>query len=73
MYCTHMYTLHQDPNTDTHNRQRLLTKNTTSFSLAEKMLPRELLQELRMEPVKLKRQKRKRMEPIEEEEEEEEG
>jgi hypothetical protein len=33
------------------------------------MLPRELLQELRMEPVpKLKRQKRKRMETVEEEE-----
>jgi hypothetical protein len=33
------------------------------------MLPRELLQELRMEPVKkLKRQKRKRMETVNEEE-----
>jgi histone H3/H4 len=53
-------------------RQRLITKNTTAFSLAQKMLPRELLQELRMQPVgKLKRQKRKRMEAIPEEEEEE--
>ncbi|KAF2648673.1 hypothetical protein K491DRAFT_708573 [Lophiostoma macrostomum CBS 122681] len=52
-------------------RQRQVTKNNTSFSLAQKMLPRELLQELRMEPVKkLKRQKRKRMETINEDEDE---
>jgi hypothetical protein len=50
-------------------RQRQVTKNNTPFSLAQKMLPRELLQELRMEPVKkLKRQKRKRMETVNEEE-----
>jgi hypothetical protein len=36
------------------------------------MLPRELLQELRMQPIgKLKRGKRKRMETVHEEEEEE--
>ncbi|KAF2703897.1 hypothetical protein K504DRAFT_462973 [Pleomassaria siparia CBS 279.74] len=50
-------------------RSRQITSNSTPFSLAQKMLPRELLQELRMEPApKLKRQKRKRMERIEEEE-----
>ncbi|KAF2476262.1 uncharacterized protein BDR25DRAFT_339343 [Lindgomyces ingoldianus] len=54
-------------------RQRQITATNTCFSLAQKMLPRELLQELRMEPLpKLKggRQKRKRMETIEEEDRE---
>lgn len=50
-------------------RSRQITNNITSFSLAQKMLPRELLQELRMDSApKLKRQKRKRMETVEEEE-----
>ncbi|CAN9175205.1 unnamed protein product [Alternaria alternata] len=49
-------------------RTRKTTNNSTSFSLAQKMLPRELLQQLRMEPpVKLKGQKRKRLNPIREE------
>ncbi|KAF2265398.1 hypothetical protein CC78DRAFT_532469 [Lojkania enalia] len=49
-------------------RQRKITSNNTIFSLAQKLLPRELLQELRMHPApKLKGQKRKRMESIEEE------
>ncbi|KAF2275934.1 uncharacterized protein EI97DRAFT_433867 [Westerdykella ornata] len=53
-------------------RQRQISANTTAFSLAQKMLPRELLQELRMQPVSAKgrRQKRKRMEAIQEEEDE---
>ncbi|KAJ4286755.1 hypothetical protein N0V90_013007 [Kalmusia sp. IMI 367209] len=43
---------------------------STYFSLAQKLLPRELLQQLRMEPLpKLKRQKRKRTEVIREGEE----
>ncbi|KAF2021599.1 hypothetical protein BU24DRAFT_487988 [Aaosphaeria arxii CBS 175.79] len=54
-------------------RQRQITNNTTSFSLAQKMLPRELLQELRMEPVqKAKRAKRKRMQTVVEDDEQEE-
>ncbi|KAF1838516.1 hypothetical protein BDW02DRAFT_541533 [Decorospora gaudefroyi] len=49
-------------------RTRKTTDNSTSFSLAQKMLPRELLQQLRMEPpIKLKGQKRKRLNPIQEE------
>jgi histone H3/H4 len=51
-------------------RQRQITDNTTSFSLAQKLLPRELLQELRIPPApKVKRTKRKRMEVIDEDEE----
>lgn len=54
-------------NTDSH-RTRKTSSNTTSFSLAQKMLPRELLQQLRMEPQpKIKGQKRKRMATIQEE------
>ncbi|KAF2877102.1 centromere kinetochore component CENP-T-domain-containing protein [Massariosphaeria phaeospora] len=51
-------------------RQRQITSNSTVFSLAQKLLPRELLQQLRMEPLpkaKGQRQKRKRMETIDEE------
>lgn len=49
----------------TPNRTRQVTDGSTYFSLALKMLPRELLQQLRMEPLpKLRRQKRKRMEII---------
>jgi histone H3/H4 len=52
----------------TFSRTRKTTDNSTSFSLAQKMLPRELLQQLRMEqPVKLKGQKRKRLNAIQEE------
>ncbi|CAA9965611.1 CENP-T C multi-domain protein [Pyrenophora teres f. maculata] len=51
-------------------RTRTTTDSSTSFSLAQKMLPRELLQQLRMEPpTKLKGQKRKRLNPVQEEEE----
>lgn len=50
-------------------RTRKTTSNNTSFSLAQKMLPRELLQQLRMEPpVKLRGQKRRRLDTIQEEE-----
>lgn len=50
-------------------RTRKISNNSTSFSLAQRMLPRELLQQLRMEPpVKLKGQKRKRLNTIQEEE-----
>ncbi|KAJ4988934.1 hypothetical protein SVAN01_05558 [Stagonosporopsis vannaccii] len=46
------------------------SSNATSFSLAQKMLPRELLQQLRMEPQpKLKSQKRKRLPTVQEEDE----
>jgi len=52
------------------HRTRKTTANSTSFSLAQKMLPRELLQQLRMEPPqKLRGQKRKRLNAIQEEEE----
>ncbi|KAL6712406.1 hypothetical protein ACN47E_000283 [Coniothyrium glycines] len=51
-------------------RTRKITSNITTFSLAQKMLPRELLQQLRMDPpVKLRGQKRKRLTTIQEEEE----
>ncbi|KAF2626020.1 hypothetical protein BU25DRAFT_459971 [Macroventuria anomochaeta] len=50
---------------------RKTSSNTTSFSLAQKMLPRELLQQLRMEPQpKLKGQKRKRLATVQEEDDE---
>lgn len=50
-------------------RQRLLNANTTPFSLAQKFLPRELLQEIRMPtPAKSKKAKKRRMETIDEEE-----
>lgn len=51
-------------------RTRKTTNSSTSFSLAQKMLPRELLQQLRMEPPKkLRGQKRKRLNTIQEEDE----
>lgn len=51
-------------------RTRQITDSSTCFSLAQKMLPRELLQQLRMEPLpKIRRQKRKRMDTIREEKE----
>ncbi|KAL5113481.1 hypothetical protein ACEQ8H_008645 [Pleosporales sp. CAS-2024a] len=51
-------------------RTHKATNNSTSFSLAQKMLPRELLQHLRMEPPqKLRGQKRKRLNTIQEEDE----
>jgi histone H3/H4 len=65
-----LYTLVQVCKTGrlTRSRTRKTTDNNTSFSLAQKMLPRELLQQLRMgQPVKLKGQKRKRLNPIQEE------
>ncbi|KAF2488849.1 hypothetical protein BU16DRAFT_531896 [Lophium mytilinum] len=49
-------------------RQRQINVNTSSFSLAQKLLPRELLQEIRMAPPgKVKRPRRTRMETIQEE------
>jgi histone H3/H4 len=51
-------------------RTRKTTNTSTSFSLAQKMLPRELLQQLRMEPPqKLRGQKRKRLNTVQEEDE----
>ena len=51
-------------------RTRKTSSNTTSFSLAQKMLPRELLQQLRMESQpKLRGQKRKHLATVQEEEE----
>ncbi|KAJ4310531.1 hypothetical protein N0V94_008387 [Neodidymelliopsis sp. IMI 364377] len=51
-------------------RTRKTSSTTTSFSLAQKMLPRELLQQLRMQPqLRLKGQKRKRMPTIQEDDE----
>jgi len=51
-------------------RTRKTSSNITSFSLAQKMLPRELLQQVRMEPQpKLRGQKRKRLATVQEEEE----
>lgn len=56
--------------TDESARTRKTTNSSTSFSLAQKMLPRELLQQLRMEPPqKLRGQKRKRLNTIQEEDE----
>ncbi|KAI9655841.1 MAG: hypothetical protein M1821_005276 [Bathelium mastoideum] len=50
-------------------RQRLLNANTTPFSLAQKYLPRELLQSVRFgAPAKLKRRKRTRLSTIREDE-----
>ena len=52
-------------------RTRKTSTSASSFSLAQKMLPRELLQQLRMEPrPKVKGQKRKRLAAVAEEEEE---
>jgi hypothetical protein len=49
-------------------RTRKTTNNSTAFSLAQKLLPRELVQQLRMEPPrKLKGQKRKRVPATQEE------
>jgi hypothetical protein len=49
-------------------RTRKTSSNTTSFSLAQKLLPRELLQQLRMAPQpKLRGQKRKRLATVQEE------
>lgn len=51
-------------------RTRKTSNSSTSFSLAQKMLPRELLQHIRMEPpIKLKGQKRKRLHTIQEDDE----
>jgi len=51
-------------------RTRKTTGTCTSFSLAQRMLPRELLQQLRMEPpAKLKRHKRKRLSAVREDDE----
>jgi histone H3/H4 len=65
-YCTLFVQIYK-MNPLTVSRTRKTTDSSTSFSLAQKMLPRELLQQLRMEPpVKLKGQKRKRLNPIHE-------
>lgn len=65
----HIRTDHYSYNAD-RIRTRKTSSNTTSFSLAQKMLPRELLQQLRMEPQpKLRGQKRKRLATVQEEDE----
>jgi hypothetical protein len=46
-----------------------VSTTTTPFSLAQKFLPRELVQEVRMPPVNVRKRKRARMETIEEEDE----
>ncbi|KAF1934397.1 uncharacterized protein M421DRAFT_415429 [Didymella exigua CBS 183.55] len=52
-------------------RTRKTSNNSTTFSLAQKLLPRELLQQLRMEPQpKLRGQKRKRLAAVQEEDKE---
>lgn len=57
--------------TDIVFRQRQLNANTTPFSLAQKYLPRELLQEIRMAPpAKARKSRRRRMETIDEDAEE---
>ena len=65
-YCTYTYRLflhHADS-----RRTRKTSNSTTAFSLAQTMLPRELLQQLRMEPQpKLRGQKRKRLPTTQEE------
>jgi histone H3/H4 len=49
-------------------RTRKTTNNSTSFSLAQKLLPRELLQQLRMEPPQKLRGQKRKMNTIQEEE-----
>lgn len=69
-YCTYTYRRVISYIVTNKTRTRKTSSNTTSFSLAQKMLPRELLQQLRMEPQpKLKGQKRKRLPTVQEEEE----
>jgi histone H3/H4 len=68
-YVTFIF-LHYDRKLMHRCRTRKTTNNSTPFSLAQKMLPRELLQQLRMEPPKkLRGQKRKRLNTVQEEEE----
>ncbi|KAF2131976.1 hypothetical protein P153DRAFT_364439 [Dothidotthia symphoricarpi CBS 119687] len=50
-------------------RTRKTTKNSTVFSLAQKILPRELLQQLRMEPLPKRRAQKRKLDIIEEEDE----
>ena len=51
-------------------RQRQTTATITPFALAQRYLPRELLQDFRMPPISLKH-KGRQMEDIEEDEDEE--
>lgn len=51
-------------------RQRLLDERNTTFSLAQKHLGRELVQEMRMAPVKVKKRRRRVLETVREEAEE---
>lgn len=68
--CTYTYRPFYINNADM-PRTRKTSNSTTAFSLAQKMLPRELLQQLRMEPQsKLRGQKRKRLVTIQEEDDE---
>lgn len=48
------------------NRQRLITPQNTVFSLAQRHLPRELLQEVRMPVQKPERSKRVKPNQVEE-------
>jgi hypothetical protein len=53
-------------------RQRQLNANTTPFSLAQRYLPRELVQDIRMAPPpKPRARKAQRLDPVEEELEDE--
>ena len=53
-------------------RQRQLNANTTPFSLAQRYLPRELIQDIRMAPPPRSRtRKAQRLDPVEEEPEDE--
>lgn len=50
------------------SRQRQLNANTTPFSLAQRYLPRELIQDIRMAPPpKPHARKAQRLDPVEEE------
>lgn len=56
----------------TYSRQRQLNANTTPFSLAQRYLPRELIQDIRMAPPpKSGARRTRRLEPVEEEPENE--
>lgn len=49
-------------------RQRQITPSNTAFSLAQRYLPRELLQEVKMPLVKVKKGKKRELEVVDEEE-----
>lgn len=53
----------------TNSRQRQLNSHNTVFSVAQKYLPGELLQAVRMAPVSKSRGKKRKLETVVEEEE----